>query len=851
MRKITLILMLLIVKAGYCQVVEAFNDADILSEPAWFASSTGYYVVEEGRLRSNSVAVNSNFSISTANTLATNCKWDFWINLKFNTSGANYVDVYLVSDKQDLRSANLNGYFLRIGGTDDNLSLYKRAGSLSSAIKLMDGAPGITATSNNILKISVTRNLDGLFTLNYLVPSVGNQISLGTVQDVSFKQTGWFGFYIQQSTASFFQKHYFDDILITQLLADVDPPKILSASFPDSLYIDITFNETVDDNIASDPLNYILEGALITTVNKITTSIYRIQLSIPLPTGKYVLKLIAVSDISGNMVPEDNSFSFFYIRPFTIKRGDVIINEIYANPISVGGTSETEFVELLNTTGSYILLNKWSYSDLTTSYEFGSDTLRPYELMILYPLNSIQNFNTSRSIGLSKWPTLNNDGDVLTLSDAAGFEIDKVSYGSDWYRSQQKKQNFHSLELIDPANICKGIQNWIGSKDPGGTPGTVNSSFRSQLSDSKPKIISVSIIDSTHVSIQFDKYMDSNTVTNFLNYTVNNGVGFPVASIINSAEFNSVTVQFGVSLENGIEYKINISGVSDCAGNIADGKEFQLYLAKPILKGDVLISEALFNPRVGGVDFVEIYNNSRERKDLQQLFITNKHAQDTLLNLRQVSLVQQFLDPGRYAVLTSAPLIVEGQYNVLINDPVQVALPSFQVSSGAISIFSGGVVIDAFDYTEEMHIPLLKIAKGVSLERISFQLATNAKGNFTSASAVAGFATPGYKNSVSTDGASLKKQFKIYPKVFSPDGDGIDDLLTVSFSFPSPGSMGSIDIYDDKGVLQKRLLKNVNLGTTGTVVWDGMDEQGNLCKIGIYFLKLEIFDLTGSRSKYI
>jgi hypothetical protein len=43
-------------------------------------------------------------------------QWEFFIDLRFATSGANYVDVYLMSDAADLTSG-ANGYFLRIGGT--------------------------------------------------------------------------------------------------------------------------------------------------------------------------------------------------------------------------------------------------------------------------------------------------------------------------------------------------------------------------------------------------------------------------------------------------------------------------------------------------------------------------------------------------------------------------------------------------------------------------------------------------------------------------------------------------------------------------------------------------------------
>ncbi|HEX8577101.1 MAG TPA: hypothetical protein VF677_12475, partial [Flavobacterium sp.] len=102
-------------------------------------------------MRSNSTTANSNFYLSTANTLATNCQWEFWVNLQFNPSSANYVDVYLTSDQANLQSANINGYFVKIGNTNDEVALYKRSGV--AVTKLIDGGDGILNTSNNRIKI--------------------------------------------------------------------------------------------------------------------------------------------------------------------------------------------------------------------------------------------------------------------------------------------------------------------------------------------------------------------------------------------------------------------------------------------------------------------------------------------------------------------------------------------------------------------------------------------------------------------------------------------------------------------------------------------------------------------------
>ena len=72
---------------------------------------------------------NSTFYISTANTLATAAQWELYVDLAFNTSSANYVDIYLTASQNDLTQNTTTGYFVRLGSTNDNISLYRKDGA--------------------------------------------------------------------------------------------------------------------------------------------------------------------------------------------------------------------------------------------------------------------------------------------------------------------------------------------------------------------------------------------------------------------------------------------------------------------------------------------------------------------------------------------------------------------------------------------------------------------------------------------------------------------------------------------------------------------------------------------------
>ena len=69
--------------------------------------------------------------------------------MKFSTSGANYTDVYLMADTPDL-SAVENGYFVRIGNTKDEVSLYKIVSGIET--QLTDGTDSKTHNKNINIK---------------------------------------------------------------------------------------------------------------------------------------------------------------------------------------------------------------------------------------------------------------------------------------------------------------------------------------------------------------------------------------------------------------------------------------------------------------------------------------------------------------------------------------------------------------------------------------------------------------------------------------------------------------------------------------------------------------------------
>src|SRR6266513_3132186 len=108
------------------QITENFNDDDFTNNPVWSGNTSDFTVNSSLRLQSNNTIINSSYFLSTSNTLATAAQWEMYVQITFNPSSANYIDIYLTSSTGDLILNTNTGYFVRIGNTDDEISLYRK-----------------------------------------------------------------------------------------------------------------------------------------------------------------------------------------------------------------------------------------------------------------------------------------------------------------------------------------------------------------------------------------------------------------------------------------------------------------------------------------------------------------------------------------------------------------------------------------------------------------------------------------------------------------------------------------------------------------------------------------------------
>jgi len=750
MKKCLLIFLLLLSKTALSQLHDDFTDDNFTINPVWTGSNTGNdFVVTNQQLRSNSLVASSNFHLSTPSSLATNCRWEFWVNLKFATSGANYVDIYLTSDTANLQNPEIRGYFVRIGNTDDEISLYKRTGTSATNVKLIDGINGsVSSTSNNVVRVRVTRTASGQFKLERDLTGSGNSyFTEGAVLDNTIMTSAAFGILVQQSTSSFFQKHFFDDFTIVPLVTDSIPPQITSVRAIDSLTLSVSFSEPVDSTMAVAPSNYTLNPSIpIATITGTSNPlVFKMTLGQKLLNGSYAIMADRISDPGGNVILSD-TLNFTYVQPYELRPGDVVINEIFADPSPQIDLPSVEYIELLNTTDQTIPLKNWKYADATSTYTFQQDSIKSQELLILCAKSDTAEFKKfGRVIGISPWPSLNNAGDSLRLVNEKGKSISEVSYTSSWYRNLEKRSGGWSLERIDPGSICQGITAWTASIEPaGGTPGRINSVVRAGTDSVNFKFEDVRALSDTTLQIRVNKPLDPATLDQ-VQYIINPPTGPEIKRELDIT-LQQIKLTFRVNLAPGTDYSI-LAALPDCDGNNWTNISFKTAALPPSLPirtdtARIMINEIFADPspEIGMplIEFVEIYNPGMDTIDLQGWNL----ADSTSKGMIKAGVIA----PGGFTIL--CPVADTAQYQKYGNTIGISPWPALSNSGKKIRLMSfNNRKVDSVAYSDSWYKDGVKKQGGWSLERID--PLSKCQGNTAWAASInpAG-GTPGALNSV-------------------------------------------------------------------------------------------------------
>ena len=833
MFKIVLFLLLIAPIQCIAQIFDDFSDGDFTENPMWSGTESLFIVNNSNQLQLNAESAGNAWlfcegDVST-NVVNGEYEWRFWLREAFSPSSNNYADIYLCDN-----------YFVRFGeaGSNDVVDLQRVDGN--STVSVCRGTDIFIASSFSAF-FKVTR--DAIGTWKVFVDKIGNEDYLIEAQGVdnTYEPSGNFGIKVTYS-ASNSKKVYLDDVYAGPLIIDTEPPVLDTVIVLKYNKLEIDFSEIIDENSALDANNYSLDNQvgkpMYAEYNGDNRSSVILSFNKTIAEGvSYTLTIAEIQDLAGNSANNINYSLLFY----DIHENDIIINEIMADPEPCVGLPAYEYVELYNTTNHAINLKDWifvignSEKIITQNVDIQSNGY-----LILCKEDAVPYLSEyGECVGFSSF-SIPNTGSVLSLLRFHNFGIFVLSFDSFWYRDSDKSDGGWSLELIDPHSPCLEADNWRASRDrKGGTPGARNSVY-GEITIA-PDIDYVNVISSNTLEIVFNQKMDEYSLGIPENYTVVEFDAHPYEAVPSQDNDKSVTLFFYQEFLVHKFYKILVFCSQNCSGvPVLGGCSYAFGLPDEAARGDVVINEILFDPISPAADYVELFNKSDKVLNIKDLKLGTK---EICSNGRQML-------PGQYLLLTTAPEIIGSQYECSTDNFLRMkSLPSYPNSGGDVVLYCWDKIIDSIKYSEDLHYPLLTETKGVSLERISPYISSTDPDNWHSAAAPF-YGTPGYQNSVFVENEETTANVEIIPPVFSPDGDGFDDVTTINLSDFEPDYTANIIIFDSQGCFVKKLINCQTMACQNSFIWNGLDDNGKIVPAGIYIVFVEVFDTQGDTKRF-
>ncbi len=757
MLKRLIILFLLVPSFTFAQFTDDFEDGDISN---WTESTAGRWAASNISPLNGSYSLHHIFDnpdadhdqisidLPTIDLNADTTIWRFKIQYDYNPSNGNNWCVFIVSDveaDQMIPGGSINGYALGVNytGSDDILKLLKiTSGSATTIITTTLKWDSDTDPSDTIA-MEVIKSKTGGWEVYY--NSDGdfvNLTSIGTGNDNTYTIADYFGVYYDY-TSSADRKLWIDDIeIIGKIYTDTIRPVIDSLNVVASDKILIQFSETVDSTIAVNPLNYTIDKSIGNPDSvKISDTKKSVELFLPSDlTNKeyYNITIQNIEDVESNIL-NDTTINFLYFIPQVY---DVVINEIMADPYPEVNLPNYEYIEIKNTTEFDIDLTGWKLKVGSVERDFPDYVIDSVSYLILCDNDAAEYLDDYGTVlEFPSFPAITNSGTTIYVFDENNNFIDSVKFTSDWYVDEEKEDGGWSLERIDPLNTCSGITNWEASENvDGGTPGTENSVYASNIDTEAPVVEKIEIVSGNQLRLIFNEPIERLRAEENSNYTIDNGIGNP-SSLLLSANSMEVDLTFLSSFTDGVSYTITIVNLEDFCGNAMalTNVDFTYYEVKPF---DIVINEIMADPdpeiNLPNYEYIEIKNTTEFDIDL------------TGWKLKAGSSIKNFpdyiLDSASYVTLCSS---TAGEYLSVYGNVLEFSsFPLIANSGTSIVIYDkNDVLIDSVNFNDDWYNDSEKEDGGWSLERIDPLNICSTVTNWT-ASLDANGGTPGTENSV-------------------------------------------------------------------------------------------------------
>ncbi len=783
-------------------------------------------------------------------------KWSFLIRYACDPSSSNNWCFFLLSDlpaTEMIKSTGVSGFAVGVNltGYDDTLRLWKiKNGEVQKFISTTVNWLNDVGTSIPAEIIS-ERTASGQWSVIVRLPGgISYGPFTGTDNELFYPcYTGIF--YRYTSTRD--RLLWFDDLVVEgPFIEDKEPPKIAGYKLISRNSVEITMSEEVCDCFIT-ASNFLLNNFVMPAEDALKTgkATYRLIFDDDFPNRQLCqLKILNVCDRESNCISE----LIVSFMPAWAEPGDVVITEIMADPEPPVYLPQREYLEIMCRSSVPLSLKGWWLRAGNRIFQLPDITTSSDEYLIICSETDSALFSKyGRVAGMKSFPELLNSGACLVLTDSSGNMIHGVEYTDRWYNDNLKAVGGWSLEMVDTDFPFHYESNWKASVSTlGGTPGQRNSVAAENPDMEFEGITNVFPVNENELKVVFSEPV--RILPGFGDeFYINDRPAF--SSVSSDPLCREYSVFSGEKLEIRQIYTLSLSaGYVDFAGNGPVKKSFQFGIPEITEKGDIVFNELLFNPLPGDARYVEFFNLSSKIIDAASLSVSSKSTTTgSFSSPLPLSDNSRCLLPGSYYAITTDRNSVIMRYYTSDGENIFniKQLPSMSGREGHLILFNKQLeVIDETQYDENQHFPLLTNKEGVALEKINPSVPSINKSNWHSATADAGWGTPGAENSVYVENIASEKNVSFSLSRITPDNDGVEDFLVITFNFPGREIVTNVTIFDENGFPLKKPVVNYYIGHSGVVFWDGTDADGTVVPAGIYIVYVTVFDEKGKTGSW-
>lgn len=787
------------------------------TDPKPFYGDTQYFAIAKGVLHSKAPAS----SQKKGYCIYSHCRFDTLsylettIGLEINPSSSNYIDIFFGCD-----SLLTIGWVLRLGDIDDGLKLWQRKNGKETAV--ISGASGYFNRNTTAINLRIIRKNRCLIILYKDTGSYDYQ-TLGWLIDSAQDMHTYSAIGIVQTGSTAVGKHKFFNFYLGLPRYDNTPPETKSFHWLNEKIAQVVFSEPITQPNRN---QFICNKKSSDSCIRISPTTYTLFFQ-GIPCNQKVrVEIQNITDTAKNTNPLMVNISFVPCQT-PLSSHQIIINEIMVDPKpSLGFLPAFPYIELYNNSDTAVWLDSLVISDPYSNGIVPRHLLQSHAYIILCAAaDSAFKFLGEKALYVSKFPSFNNEEDIISLKTVSGKLIHQVHYKAYWHQSDCTGGGY-SLEKTNIDCGCIELFNWHSNQGIGGSPGEANSAppktndreknpYPTEPPISRIEQCQFSSLD-TLVLVCSNIVGDIRPVAVEIVYQDNR----KHSAVLSRSTQQKLYFYIKPPIDADTLYKVKIRGLTDCANRIiCDTLLPAAYCSSLPKPSSIRFNEVMFNNLDGEEDFIEIVNTGTRAENLRSFQLL---LEAPLKPIQRYSLFENdcYLYPNQYLCISKLGYSVAKKYRPshLYLCPSIAKFPNLPASEAILTLIHPMVKepIDKMHFNEMQHMPLLNSFKGVSLEKNNPNSPSEIAEFWNSALQSSDFATPSQINSQVSQGQTHQKNhvFQLESSVvFHRPGEY--PFVNIEFKFSKPGFIASVYLYSIKGNLIAQLATNIQLPQNG------------------------------------